>query len=165
MTPKKASIKIKELLDALPRRKTNKEKLGDVAFIKILLEIIEEPIKKRKDNEAALAKKKQIIKKALKQFINDLDKIFSEHEELGDTDVRERLTIAVHKSFILQQSDYMVPSTFGMFSDEGNKKVLTAVQRFLAHPEVTAASKLLKSWDDRLGAFQDNGGCYEFLYK
>ena len=63
MTPKKASIKIKELLDALPRRKTNKEKLGDVAFIKILLEIIEEPIKKRKDNEAALAKKKQIIKK------------------------------------------------------------------------------------------------------
>ena len=33
----------------------------------------------------------QRMKKALKQLINALDKVFEEHEEVGDTAVREQM--------------------------------------------------------------------------
>ena len=59
MTPKKATNEVKKILAALPRRKTNKEKLGDVAMIRILLETIEEPLKKQKVKEAEAAARKQ----------------------------------------------------------------------------------------------------------
>jgi len=65
MTPKQASNQIKEILDALPGKKTNKEKLLQVFKIKVLLETIEEPLKKRKEKEAAAAAQQRIIKKAL----------------------------------------------------------------------------------------------------
>jgi hypothetical protein len=147
---------INQIRKFLKEEKTIKDKISTLTFIKIMVEADLERLKRENDKkQVAYDAKTRIIKKALKQFLNDIDKIFSKHEELGDTDVREQLTLAVHRSFVLQQSEYTVPSTFGMFSDEGNQKVQTAVQRFLAHPEVTAASKLLRSWEDRLAAFQD----------
>jgi len=95
------------------------------------------------------------MKKALKQLINALDKVFEEHEEVGDSMVRELMYNAVHKSFIVPQRDYASPTEFGMFSDEGNKLVHAAIKKFLAHPEVTAASKSLKTSEARLAAFHD----------
>jgi hypothetical protein len=95
------------------------------------------------------------MKKALKQLINTLDKVFEEHEEVGDTDVREQMYEAVHKVFIVQQEGYTLPDRFGMFSDEGEKKVRAALVKFLVHPDVLAASKSLKTPEERLAAFQD----------
>jgi hypothetical protein len=95
------------------------------------------------------------MKKALKQLINALDKVFEEHDEVGDTDVREQMYDAVHKGFIVPQPGYKLPARFGMFSDEGNELVRAALQRFLAHPEVVAASRSLKTPEARLAAFQD----------
>jgi hypothetical protein len=95
------------------------------------------------------------MKKALKQLINALDQVFEEHEEVGDTDVREQMYDAVYKGFIVPQAGYTVPASFGMFSEEGNKLVRTAIQKFLAHPEIAAAAKSLKTPEARLAAFQD----------
>ena len=156
MTPKTASAQIKALLDALPEKKTNREKLRDVALVRALLEINEEPLKKARDKEAVSARKKQIIKKALRQFLNDLDRIFDQHEELGDTDVREQVTAAVHRGFVSLRPAYVLPAKFGMFSDTGNQKVRAALAKFLAHPEVVTAVRLLKDPLVRLAAFQDN---------
>ncbi|SRR6266567_2488767 len=156
MTLKEASNQIKELLDALPQKKTNKEKLLAVFKIKVLLEIIEEPLKKSRDKEAASAAKKRIIKKALRQFLGVLDKIFENHEEVGDTDVREKMYDAIHKGYIKPRSGYTLPTRFGMFSDRGDDLVHAAIQKFLTHPEVVAARKSLKTPEARLNAFQDN---------
>jgi len=95
------------------------------------------------------------MKKALKQLINGLDKVFELHEEVGDTAVREELYSAVHKGFIVPQPGYALPAKFGMFSDEGDKKVRSALQKFLAHPEVVAAAKALRTPEARLASFQD----------
>jgi hypothetical protein len=95
------------------------------------------------------------MKKALKQLINALDKVFEEHEEVGDTDVREQMYDAVHKGFIVPQPGYKLPAKFGMFSDEGDKLVRTALEKFLAHPDLAAAAKSLKTPEARLAAFQD----------
>jgi len=80
------------------------------------------------------------MKTALKQLIDDLDNVFEEHEEVGDTDVREQMYEAVSKSFVVPQAGYVLPADFGMFSDDGNKKVQSALRKFVAHPDVLAAS-------------------------
>jgi hypothetical protein len=95
------------------------------------------------------------MKTALKQLIIALDKVFEEHEEVGDTAVREFMYDAVRKSFIVPQAGYELPKEFGMFSKEGNLRVRTVLKKFLAHPEVAAAAKKLKTPKERLDAFQD----------
>jgi hypothetical protein len=95
------------------------------------------------------------VKKALKQLINALDKVFEEHDEVGDTAVREFKYDAVQKSFIVPQAGYELPEEFGMFSEEGNRKVRSALKKFLAHPEVAAAATKLKTPKERLDAFQN----------
>jgi hypothetical protein len=95
------------------------------------------------------------MKKALKQLFNALDKVFEAHEEVGDTQVREEMYDAVRKGFIVPTPGYKLPVKFGMFSDEGDKLVRAALQKFLAHPDLTAASKSLKTPQARLAAFQD----------
>lgn len=95
------------------------------------------------------------MKRALKQLINALDKVFEEHDEVGDTDVREQMYDAVHKAFIVPRAGYELPEKFGMFSPEGNALVRAALKKFLAHKEIAAAAESLKTAEERLAAFQD----------
>lgn len=95
------------------------------------------------------------MKKALQQLLNALDKISEEHEEVGDTAVREFMYEAVRNSFIVPQAGYELGDDYGMFSDEGNQKVRAALRRFLIHPEVAAAATQLRTPKERLDAFQD----------
>jgi len=95
------------------------------------------------------------MKKALKKLIDDLDAVAVEHEEVSDTDVREQMYEAVHKSFIAPLPGYALPGSFGMFSEEGDRKALIAIREFLAHPEIAAAAASLKTPEARLDAFQD----------
>jgi hypothetical protein len=94
MTLKEAAKQIKQLLDALPDKKTNRERLFLIFKVKVLVELIEGEFEKRKEKEAASAAQQKVIKRALKQLLKALDKIFQQHEEVGDTDVRERMYAA-----------------------------------------------------------------------
>ena len=114
----------------------------------------EKPTKQNKPSRSRTTPR-QHIRKALKQLINALDRIFEEHEEVGDTDVRGQMYEAIHKGFIVTKSPYKLPAKFGMFSDEGNKLVRVALERFLAHSDIAAAFKSLKTPEARLAAFQD----------
>jgi hypothetical protein len=118
---------------------------------------MEEPLKKRSDQtQAAYHAKTRIIKKALKQLLTAFDRIYAKHEEIGDSDVRDQMYAAIYRSFIQPQPGYTLPATFGMFSDEGNDLVRAALQKFLTRPEVLAASRALKSPEERFAAFQDD---------
>ena len=95
------------------------------------------------------------MKKALKQLLNSLDKLAEGgHDEVMDTDVRERMHDAVYKTLVEPQPDYQLPDEFGMFSPEGNKKVKAILIKFFAHPEF-ADAKTLPTPKARLDAFQD----------
>lgn len=156
MSLKKNEEGIRKWIDALLRKKSDKEKLFLLFKIKLLVEAIEEPIKKRSEkNKAAYAAKTRIIKKALTKFLTALDKIYAKHEEVGDSDVRDQMYAAIYSSFIQPQHGYLLPEKFGMFSDKGNESVRAALHEFLTHPEIVAAAKALKSPDDRFAAFQD----------
>jgi hypothetical protein len=155
MTPKKAANEMKRRLDELPEKKTLREKLFTFGMIKLHHAIIEEALEKMRDAKGTETKQKPVIKKALKQLLTTLDKIFAKQEELGDSDVRDRLTAAIHKGFVHQQARAL-PETFGMFTEDGEKRVRAAVTSFLAHSDVLAAPKSLKTPENRLQAFQDD---------
>ncbi len=110
------------------------------------------------------------MKKALRQLLDSMDQIFEQHEEIGDTDVKQNMYDAIHAGFIVPRPGYTLPAEFHMFSDEGNKKVQSALQKFLVHPEVLAASKSLKAAEARLAAFQGGnvasreGNTYDFYF-
>src|ERR1700683_1504779 len=95
------------------------------------------------------------MKKALKQLLDALDKIYETDGEVGDTAVREAMHEAIHKSFVDPQADYDLPDEFGMFTPAGDKKVKAALARFIAHSEITEAATTLKTPLERLEAFQD----------
>jgi hypothetical protein len=157
MTVTKGIKEIRDLLDALPEKKTDKDRLLVLFKIKVLVECIEEPIKERSDEEkAAYAAKTRIIKKALKQFLTALDKINVKHEELGDTAVRDKMFDAILKGFIKPEKAYRLPMRFGMFEEPANILVRSAIQTFLSHPDVIEARGLLSTPDERLNAFQDD---------
>jgi len=145
---------MKEFLDSLMQRTKDKHSLLLIGKIMACREIMNTKLKIKDDKGAPPAPRKG-MKKSLKQLINALDKVFEEHEEVGDTDVREQMYDTVRKGFIVPQLGYAPPAKFGMFSDEGDKKVRAALQKFLAHPEVAVASKSLKTPEARLAAFQD----------
>jgi hypothetical protein len=157
MSLKKDLAEIRELLDAWPGKQTDKERLFLLFKIKVLVEAIEEPIKKRSDKKkVAYAAKTGIIKKALKQLLTALDRIYAKHEEVGDSDVRDRMYAAIYRSFIQPQRGYALPAKLGMFTDKGNELLRMALHKFLTHPEVLAASRALRSPQDRFAALQDN---------
>ncbi len=93
------------------------------------------------------------MKKSLKALLNAMDKIFEQHEELGDTAVREQMREAIEKALLAPVAGYMVPDEFGMFSPEADAKVRAALVKFIEAARVEAAR--LTSREDRLRAFQD----------
>ena len=92
--------------------------------------------------------------KALKRLLNALDRIMESHEELGDTDVRERMYEAVFHGFIVQTNGYVLPEEFGMFEPGGNHKVKKALQEFIESARKETVGKLATP-HERLSAFQD----------
>jgi len=157
MSLKKHITEVRGLLDRLSKAKTDRERVKLLFSMKVEIEIAEKPIYRRLDTErVAYDKKTRIVKRALKQFLTTLDKIYAKDGELGDTAVRDKMYTAILKSFIMPEKAYVLPEQFGMFSEEGDRLVHVAIQRFLQHPEVIAARKLLKNPEERLNAFQDD---------
>lgn len=95
------------------------------------------------------------MKAALRQLLDDLDEIAESHEEVGDTDVREAMSEAVHHVLLVPNPRYILPDRFRMFSDDGDRLVRRALARFFAHPEVTTLASGEAAPKERLAAFQD----------
>ena len=95
------------------------------------------------------------MKTALKQLLDDLDRIMDEHEEVGDTEVRETMSQAIQQLWLAPDGTDELPRQFGMFSDAGDRLVHQALARFLAHPETLKLASGAATPQERLDAFQD----------
>ena len=95
------------------------------------------------------------LEKALKKLINALDKVSKENEEVRDRSIRELLYRAIYNLFIDPKVGYELPATFGLSTETGNQKVRTALEKFVAHSDVMAASKSLTTPEARRAAFQN----------
>jgi hypothetical protein len=68
----------------------------------------------------------------LRRLLNRLDTIAEEHEEVGDTDVRESMSITVFNGFLRPTSDFELPDSYAMFSEQGDQLVRQALAEFLS---------------------------------
>lgn len=91
------------------------------------------------------------MKRILKCLLNRLDAVERDHEEVGDTDVREQMSAAIFHAFVARTPAYELPAEFGMFGPDGDASVRAALTEF-----VEAARRLpLATPEERFAAFQD----------
>jgi hypothetical protein len=106
------------------------------------------------------------VEQLLQALLEDLDAIMDEHEEIGDTEVSIQMTNAVRDGFISPKSGYVLPDTFEMFTPQGDRKVRSALQRFLKKVAKVAVAEGLNTPEARLAAFQnidvvsEEGSCF-----
>src|SRR5262245_50869912 len=72
------------------------------------------------------------MRDALVRFLDALEAVAAEHEELFDTDVREDMAMAIEERLVKKSEQGDVPDEFAMFSSEGNGLVRAAVMSYLA---------------------------------
>lgn len=119
-------------------------------------------------------KNNQMIKNALRELLDNLDKVENKHPEIHDTMVREILCDTILDSFVFGSTtdDIYIPSDneYAMFSNEGNEAVHKALVQFVTHPEVEEARRQLAIPEERLVIFQDdevessNGSHYDSYF-
>src|SRR5262245_4349987 len=91
----------------------------------------------------------------LKTLLNRLEGVGKTNEELYDTECRERLSGAVFDGFIKPVEGFDVPNGFGLYSPDANMKVRGAIGAYIADAKTRAAKMGLRSFHDRLAAFQN----------
>jgi hypothetical protein len=106
-----------------------------------------------------------------KQFLTELEQIAEEHDELTDTDVRERLHEVINYYFIWGnpiEADF--PKRYALFSARGDKKVHAVVKSFITEAVLLAQQEGLEVGEARNNVLEneeavtENGTGYdEFL--
>ena len=95
------------------------------------------------------------MEKVLAELLKRLAAVEDAHEEVGDTEVRERLDDAVHHGFLIPSPGYRLPDDFAMYSPEGDRAVRAALAWFLPAAAAAAAAEGLDTFHKRLAAFQN----------
>ena len=95
------------------------------------------------------------MEKLLRKLLEDLEAIEEEHEEVGDTAVREALRAAIDDGFIHAKAGYLLGDDFEMYTAKGNKRVKAALRRFLERAPRVAQKEGLDTPRARLDAFQN----------
>jgi len=94
------------------------------------------------------------MEELLLELLNQLEKIGEVHEELYDSECRERMSQAILDGFVDPVSTFMLPSDFGLYSSEANKAVKDALEKFIESSKLVDTQEL-QSAQERLAAFQN----------
>jgi hypothetical protein len=106
----------------------------------------------------------------LRDLLNRLGQVGVAHEEIYDTECRDRMSNAVFDGFIRPVDGFVLPSDFGLYSPDANARVREALARYIVDATRKATGLQLKSFHQRLAAFQnrdvksDRGDYYDALF-
>src|SRR5437870_5214568 len=92
----------------------------------------------------------------LLSLLETLDAIGKDHAELYDSEVRNQMGGAVFSGFLQRKNGYVLPDSFGLYSDEGNRKVKAALASFNQAANARAQELGLNDFHSRLAAFQNS---------
>ena len=92
----------------------------------------------------------------LLELLLRLEAISNEHKELFDSEVRERMGLAVFHGFVKPMHDFQLADDFGMFSSNANAQVRSALAEYLEKGNALAANLRLSTFHQRLAAFQND---------
>ena len=91
----------------------------------------------------------------LLELLRRLEAVDDAHPEVGDSEVREALGMAVFDGFVRPQSGYELPESFAMNTPEGNRRVREALAWFLPAANSEAMRAGFVTFHQRLAAVQD----------
>lgn len=91
----------------------------------------------------------------LRRMLEQLAVIGEEHEELYDSETRERMGDAVHYGFLLARGVEATPTDLGMLTDDANRAIRAVIVEYVRDANAVA-EPLNMSFHDRLNAFQNN---------
>lgn len=91
------------------------------------------------------------MREPLVRFLDALEAIGAEHDELYDTGVRVRLAAVIQRFLITKSAGNDVPDELGMFSRKGNRLVRTALATYLAEATLRANALTLNKAARRAG--------------
>jgi hypothetical protein len=89
-------------------------------------------------------------------LLNRLEEIGEANREIYDSESRDKMSDAVINGFVRPLDHFVLPATFGLFSDVGNAKVHAAIEEYIKSAAPEAHRLGLDSPDDRLAAFQNS---------
>ena len=95
------------------------------------------------------------MREALRKLLTRLEEIGRHHEELYDTECRDRMGNAVLEGFARARSDYVLPEDFGLSVVDANRSVREALAQYIDEANFTAERDGIDSFRSRLAAFQD----------
>ncbi|MGD9128641.1 MAG: hypothetical protein PVH19_14790 [Planctomycetia bacterium] len=96
------------------------------------------------------------MEELLLQLLNRLEKIGNVHEELYDTECRERISNAVMDGFIRKKIDFVLADDFGLHTTEANFAVKEALAEYITNANVKAIELGVDDFHKRLTAFQNS---------
>lgn len=92
----------------------------------------------------------------LRQLLDALDEVAEEHEEIYDTECRERMGDPVFHLFLKPGSAVdRFPSDFGLFDEEANQRAHAALMRYVRDATALASRLGISTFHARLAAFQN----------
>jgi hypothetical protein len=90
----------------------------------------------------------------LSHFLQRLEELGRQYEELYDSDVRQAIGNAVMDGFVRARAGFVVPTDLGMFSEKANGALREAIQGYLAAANERAGELGIVAFRDRLAAVQ-----------
>lgn len=97
------------------------------------------------------------IEQILRKALEELDVVAKDHEEIFDSEVREKMGIAVMDGFVRQMGTSAVPAELDLSTDESNEQVHSILVDFVQSANTAVISTGLSAFHDRLGALQNRG--------
>ena len=95
------------------------------------------------------------MKTVLGKLLERLEAVAEDHEEIFDTEVRERMGAACMEGFVRRSADFRLPRRFGLMHAAADARIHEALADFLSAAKEAAASGGLDTFHRRLAAFQD----------
>lgn len=95
------------------------------------------------------------MERILLELLQDLEAIGEDHEELFDSEVRDRMGEAILAGFVRSIPNYVVSDDLGMFNDRANRRVKEALQSYIEAASPLATELGLVTFHQRLAAFQN----------
>lgn len=95
----------------------------------------------------------EIMNKILLEMLEALEDLAKRHTELYDTETRGQMLAAICAGFVKPRPNVPVPSTFVMFSDEGDNAVCKILNKYISVAKQRAEEIGLEHPSDRLAAF------------
>ena len=97
------------------------------------------------------------MEELLKLLLDKLQEVGVVNDEIYDRECRDQMGDAVFDGFLNPVAGYMLPESFGLYSESGNEKVGKALRAYIASASRQASALGLTAFKDRLKAFQNGG--------